>query len=261
MEVQSQTYMLIGISWFGMLALFAVVAYLYLNYRKKILKNEAEKQMAIFSAAADLSEKQRQEFANNLHDEVMALTSGVISGIDSSIRAYSENKFEISNLERVKEIAIQINNSARNISLELMPAVLIELGFVKALSRHLERMNDSNCKVKFINKTPFDIELPVEKNLEVHIYRICLEILNNLKKHDRFSYLEMSLSTKGSNLIILFSHDGRGVTNEQMEYFSDSPTGLGLKSLNSRLLILGGKITYLVEESGPKIELILPFSL
>lgn len=267
MEGQTNVNTFVGITWVLMSFITLGVVMLYLRYWKKISQKNREKEQEALKAAFEAEERQKQRIAANLHDEVIALISGVIHGIDASIRDYSEGRFNIEGLERSKMIAVELEDSIRSVSLELMPALLIDEGLASALNKHLENMNLSGCSIKFVNKTPFDNELPFEKNVEVQIYRICLEILNNLKKHDNFSQLEVVMSTTANILSIAFKHNGKGITNEQIRPFSNTLIGLGLKSMYSRLSILNGKIDYTVNpEIAPSdlratIELKAPFTL
>lgn len=261
MEDQKLTYVFIGIVWFAMFGLFIVFTVLYLKYRNRIQKKEDEKKMATFKASIEAEERQKQRIAADLHDEVAALIHGVIYGIDESIINISKGVYGLDSLKRSKDVAIQLHDKIKAVSLELMPTVLIEVGAVRALGKHLENISTTSCVVKLKNETPFDGELPFEKNIEVHIYRVCLELINNLKKHDNITYLEVIISRKENSLVITLDHDGKGITNEQIKPFSNTINGLGLKSIDSRLKFINGKVNYYVEARGPRIELEIPFIL
>lgn len=73
-----------------------------------------------------------------------------------------------------------------------------------------------------------------KKSEEVAIYRICLEVLNNLQKHDQFTVLKVMAFTDEKNLVFSFDHNGTGITNREIGILTESSRGLGLKSLRSR---------------------------
>ncbi len=244
-----------------MLLIFMGMTFIYVRYRKRIFKAETNKQIEIFKAAIEAEESTKERLANNIHDEVLALNSAVISALDNSISEYNNSELKIDGLENIKAISVQLNESLKTVSRELMPKVLTEIGFVQALGKHLKHLNNSNRSVFLKNTSPFDSELPFEKKEEVHIYRICLEILNNLCKHDKFTFLEVSLSTQENKLVINFRHDGKGISEEKISELSSSVKGFGLNSINSRLLILGASINYSVFNSGPEIEIKIPISI
>ncbi len=63
-----------------------------------------------------------------------------------------------------------------------------------------------------------------------------------------------------NNLVIEFTHNGKGISNAEIEALSESNTGLGLKSLKSRLLILKAEVNYYKDINNSTITLFIPIS-
>jgi signal transduction histidine kinase len=87
---------------------------------------------------------------------------------------------------------------------------------------------------------------------------MCLEILNNLRKHAKYNALFVEVSNTQDELIISLRHDGKGVTNEEIETFTRLSTGLGLKSLRSRAILLNAGIIYEKGKNFSTVSLTVP---
>jgi signal transduction histidine kinase len=113
--------------------------------------------------------------------------------------------------------------------------------------------------VEFENQIALE-ELEVfDKQDQLNIYRICLEILNNLFKHSKCTQLRMVTQKDKDRIVFEFVHNGKGVNNEEMEIYTENSKGLGLKSLKARSLLLGATIDYLTSMSYSIIQLSVPY--
>lgn len=260
MENQTSINTLVGITWLVMCGVFAGIVFLYMNHKKTIRAKEREKEMMAFRAAAEAEERQKERIANNLHDEVIPLLAVLIQNSDSNIRDFNNKTFDPLNFTNDKQIAYQLIDSVKAISLELIPKVLLELGLVSALGAYLKRINGENIQVEFENRIDSSKLWSFKKSEEVAIYRICLEVLNNLQKHDQFTFLKVMAFTDEKNLVFSFDHNGTGITNREIEVLTESSHGLGLKSLQSRMLILRGTIDYTKMDKSAKIIVNVPLN-
>jgi len=257
--------------WLAVISLFclAMMIILFFNtYRRKIFEKESkirtmelENQLRIFRNVTEAEEEQREKIAKNLHDGVIPVISAVERSIDKNINDYGTDMFDLTRLKndlfKLEEIAVDI----RGISHDLAPQVLLSLGLFKALEDYLHRINDSSeSRSEFENTVEIDLNSYYSVKEQVNIYRICLELLNNLLKHSRFKYLKLIVEKTPNYLDFVFMHNGKGVTNEQIEKLTDSATGLGLKSLRSRALLLNAKFDYLVEAETATVILSIPIN-
>nr|WP_312697392.1 ATP-binding protein [Sphingobacterium mizutaii] len=72
--------------------------------------------------------------------------------------------------------------------------------------------------------------------MEVHIYRIIQELLNNMVKHAQATEINIQLIDNESELIISLEDNGKGFV-----YAPENTMGLGLKSILTRSQLIGGK--------------------
>lgn len=248
----------IGLAWVSILTLVMLLIFFYQNYRTKIIKVEREKQLVEFKAAVDAEEKQKERIANNLHDEVLPLIAAFVHRIDLHIRNIENNALTKEELEEDYELINQITLSMRSIAMDLIPVTLLNFGLVKTFEYYAKQLNKGEKAVEFANEMKLK-ELTFSKNDQVNIYRLCMELFNNLRKHADFSYLKILFQNDEKGLYINVSHNGKGVTNQGIEVLTKTSKGLGLKSMQARLLILRGTINYSVGSDLSSVTLYVPF--
>src|SRR5690606_30706413 len=177
----------ISIAWFVVLVLAMLLIFYYQNYRTNIIRVEKEKQIIQFQAAVEAEEKQKERIANNLHDEVLPLTAALIHRMDSHIINAKNNNLSQEELKEDYELINQIVLSIRSIARDLIPVTLLNFGLVKTISYYARELNRGDSAVEFENRMDRE-DLPFSKNAQVNIYRLCMELFNNLRKHANFSY-------------------------------------------------------------------------
>lgn len=236
-----------------MCGLFAGIIFLY-------MRKEKEREIVELKASQQAEERERERIANIFHDDFIPLLSVIVRNVDSNKIDYENNMFKIENLDMDKEVALQLTQGIKALALELIPKVLLDKGFVKALSNYIKTVDEAEFTVTLLNKTPFETETPLDRHDEINLYRICIEVLTNLIKHDRFTFIEVVLNSNLTHLNISFIHDGKGISNREIEAQVDTSTGLGLKSLKSRLTTLNGSIDYFIGQKRSKISINIPFA-
>jgi len=245
--------------YFSMLMLVLALPILYFFSRTKILAAEKEKQLVAFKASQEAEEKQRANISAILHDQVIAELTVIVQNYELSIRAYEQNKFNIDDLREDKLVAIKSIESVREVALELIPQELLRYGLVAALNSHLKKQK-LGFSASLENRSRYQNELPFNKSKEVSIYRLSLEIITNLRKHDNATKLKVEMESAHDLLCIKFLHDGRGISDSEISQLEKSANGLGLKSIQSRLITLEASINYVQSKVGSAIIVKIPIT-
>jgi len=74
-----------------------------------------------------------------------------------------------------------------------------------------------------------------DSNIEVIIYRVTCELINNSLKHAKCSKIDMELAVEGGNIVLRYSDDGCGfVLNDVKD------RGMGISNISSRVSSLSG---------------------
>ena len=124
----------------------------------------------------------------------------------------------------------------RSISHQMMPSALTELGIVDALSDMLHKSLDP-IEIKFSFEN-FGIETRIKENIEITIYRVSQELINNIVKHSGANEVSVQLFKSGDNIILIIEDNGIGISKE------DKPDGIGLMNISSRLDTIKGKVNF-----------------
>ena len=247
------------------LIVLAVIVFLF-RARKKLFEKERliqikerEKEIAAFKAAADAEERQKEKIAGDLHDGVIQLLTTIVQNTNSNIKDFETGRLSVDNMKSDRDTAIQLIDTIRSIAFDLVPDILLNYGLEKAIAVYVKKLNNDNCTVTVEKLADFEVADNFEKKDEVNIYRLCQELINNLTKHDPFSMLRIIFSRQNDNFIIEFVHDGIGVTNAEINFFRETASGHGLKSLQSRSLMLNAKIDYSKSPESSTIKVFVPF--
>jgi signal transduction histidine kinase len=118
----------------------------------------------------------------------------------------------------------------------MMPIALKELGLITAL----EDLFDRSFTLKGIafNFEAFLIEERLDEKIEVNIYRICQELINNTLKHANATEINIILRQKDKLITLIFEDNGLGFDPLTVKQ------GIGLTSLRDRLEAIHGKIEF-----------------
>lgn len=134
------------------------------------------------------------------------------------------------------QVLDQATEEVRTISHNLMPAALMELGLKEALEDMFLKINESKLlNVKFLMN---GIEAHLPSPIEIAVYRVIQEVINNMIKHSKANLIEVNLQGQGNALHLSISDNGVGFEKEMIT----NSKGLGWKSIFSRIAILKGNI-------------------
>ena len=163
-------------------------------------RRELERQ--ILSAVIRGEERERQRFAREMHDGLGPLLSAIklyVNELNSSTLTDEERKELIMYSNELIDDAV---NSTRTISNNLMPTVIHSYGLVKAIEAFCEKVNKTNqLNIKFEIE---NIQGRLEQNLELILFRVISELINNTMKHARAQNVYILLAMHDDKLSLYF---------------------------------------------------------
>lgn len=231
-----------------------------LKTENKLRVLEKQKQIDLLTAISKAEEGQKIKIAAQLHDEIIPIVALSTSNLNSRITEFEKKGIDLNLLRiEVKSFSL-LQDSIRGIIHEIVPILFTSFGLLKAIELSVKQMNenaDNKGVAEFHNNTIFSGELPFNTNDQLTIFKVCREVLNNLSKHSDYDYLKVSLEEVKENLVFLFSHDGKGITNSEIEVLESSSPGMGLKLLKSRLILLNADLIY-TKDDVSSIRLTVP---
>lgn len=215
--------------------------------------NAIEKQQAIKSLEVEY--KERKRIAADLHDGLGSVLSSITLYI-KLIEKDCTNKTVNKSLIQVKELSgIALENLEAAIN-NLNPSNLNRYGLIKSLEIICDKINDIG-KVRCTVTSP-DSEMKLEQNLEINIYRICNELINNTLKHSGASKLFIDIQKIKKTVILLYRDNGKGFDPDLI--YTNDEEKMGLHNIIKRIESFGGKYEINSGE-GKGVEIILSFNI
>ncbi len=210
--------------------LVGVLVYFIKTFNKQHNKITSWQQARI-KAEVEILENERKRIAKDLHDELGTFLSAIKFQVNQLKPTTETEEIIISKSSNQIDDVIQ---KFRNISYNLLPNTLVRKGLVAATKEFISRVENNITKINFQS-----IQLNIETETSINIFRIIQEIIHNTLKHSRATKLDINIYEEGGNYIISTKDDGIGFTYNIQTQINN---GLGLLSLESRVTILGGKL-------------------
>jgi signal transduction histidine kinase len=200
----------------------------------------------------DAQEDERQHLSCELHDGLGQLILATRMKLDQLSSCESETNTRL--IGEARELIGVTVNEIRNISNHLMPAVLHEFGLQAAINRlAIETSGNGPAQVTFVSGID-DKEL-VGQRLQIYLYRIVQEALNNVVKHARANSVLIELSGKNETICLKIQDDGQGFDLGRKRILS----GNGISNMKERTNLLGGHFTISSEPGkGTSIAIEIP---
>ena len=178
-------------------------------------------------------ENERKRMAADLHDGLGPVLVGIKMKLNSISVADKEDQ---DTLDKAIHNLDGMMSKMKEISNDLLPAVLIKKGLVEAIRFFIE---DVHRHSRLQTKCSYTELPPLTEQLSINIYRIILELMQNTIKHADAKNLAIELHTQNGFLILQTSDDGKGFDYDNA---MKNHLGLGLRNLLSRAELLNGKI-------------------
>ncbi|MGD0711052.1 MAG: sensor histidine kinase, partial [Bacteroidales bacterium] len=184
----------------------------------------------------EAEEKERKRVAKDLHDGLGPLLSSVklyVNELQSADTAEAEKK---EMLKYTNELIDDAVSSTRTIANNLMPGVISDYGLVKALHSFCEKLNVAkSVNISFNTK---DETRRYDATLEITLYRVLMELINNSIKHASAKNIAITFGEENKLLSILFTDDGKGF--DVAKTLSNPNRGMGLNNIINRVKSLQG---------------------
>lgn len=203
----------------------------------------------LLDALFDGQAKERKRISQDLHDGLGQLLSAIklnLYGLKSEI-----NEVMFSQLISVADRAIK---EYRAVAHNLASPSLEKLGLretLKVMCADLNKVKEINFLFKSKN-----IELKLSEKIEIELYRISQELVNNILKYSLAKNVTIILEILNKELVLEVKDDGVGFDKVESKI---NNSGIGLDNINSRVSFLNGD--FIINTSiggGTSAKIILP---
>ncbi len=198
------------------------------------VRESREQLEALSHRLTQVQEAERRFIARELHDEIGQLLAGLKLAVEMSARKTPEAPSLREVEARLGELIARI----RELSLDLRPAMLDDLGLLPALLWHFERCaSQTGVRVAFKHR---GVERRFEPELETAVYRIVQEGLTNVARHAGVSEATVRLWCTGHELGLQIEDGGTGFDAKAV---LGGGASSGIAGMRERARLLGGEVT------------------
>ncbi|REH01745.1 tetratricopeptide repeat-containing sensor histidine kinase [Flavobacterium aquicola] len=223
---------------------------IHLKQKNKLIDVQSKIQERIINASIDGQELERKKISTFLHDNISALLSS--AGLHLNVFT-SQQKTQPEEINKTKGILEEAHKQIRNLSHELMPALLVRFGLLYALEDLCEKTSNSRIKISF--NSLIKIKKRYNEDFEMKLYFIIAELINNIIKHSNASHSSINIEETALSLIIHVTDDGTGFKNSQFE----AHEGFGINQIRARINNMKGEfIINSAPNKGTSIHLKVP---
>lgn len=202
---------------------------------ERIAVLEQEKKLLSMTSMIEGQEAERLRIAKDLHDGL----GGLLGSVRAQLGRIEHELIKLEDMDLLKRTNSMVEEACdevRRISHNMMPGALRLSGLREALEDLVYNLNQTHSmevRLEFIG-----FKLKLDEATASFMYRIVQELSNNAIKYSGGDLLVIQLTETADELSLIVEDNGRGFEFKEDLY----RTGLGLRSVKSRVDYLGGNI-------------------
>jgi signal transduction histidine kinase/ligand-binding sensor domain-containing protein len=202
-------------------------------------------------------ELERQRVARELHDSLGQNLLVIKNRVALAQQQSAQPGKAAEQLREAAEVTSQAIREVREISQDLRPFQLDELGLSKAISANVRKLSAAS-QIR-IEAEIGDLRGALPPAQEIHLYRIVQECLNNVIKHSLGTLCRVAVARSGNAVLVVVEDNGCGFGGGDRVDAADSGAGNGLSNIRERARILGGHAEFLSRPGeGTRVTVTVP---
>jgi signal transduction histidine kinase/predicted ATPase len=219
-----------------------------MDEKEKLMEEIQRERDGHLKALEQIQNEERKRIAGHLHDSVGSMLSSVKlrlnsmqEDIEKNVPGKSEKYMHTISLvdEAVQEL--------RRIVYNMLPVSLTKFGLREALQSFVSQINDAKS-------TTFELQIlgledRLRDELEMAIYRVCQELVQNVLKHAHASFARLQLIRRDGVINIIIEDNGIGMDRETVIF------GMGFNTIRTKVNLYKG--TFTIESAEGKGAMIL----
>ena len=219
-----------------------------------VVRRQAEEELRRLShRLVEVQESERRNIARELHDEIGQLLTGLKLVIEMMPRLPAE-ELE-AHWRKAQTLVNELMTHVRDLSLDLRPAMLDDLGLLLALLWHFDRYKAQTGIAVTLAHTGIENQR-LKPEIETAAYRIVQEALTNVARHAGVDHVKVNASADAESLNLQIVDLGKGFDVQNSLAAGQSS---GLAGMRERAQLLGGAL--MIESAlgeGTVINALLP---
>jgi PAS domain S-box-containing protein len=205
---------------------------------KRLEAEKAQREKEMLVKLVHAQEDERKRIARDLHDELGQQLTALRLKLESIRKLCEDDDGLSAKVDDVQTIAKHIDDGVDFLAWELRPSVLDDLGLIAALDKYVKEWSHyAGVTAEFISSGNKRRRLSPE--IEINLYRIVQEALNNTYKHAKARRAEVMLDKRNDLIVLIIEDDGIGFNPKHKKNRSK---GLGLIGMQERAALIGGSV-------------------
>lgn len=198
------------------------------------ITSRVERDVRVNKAVIEAQENERRQMGMELHDNVLQIMAASMLNIDYLQKKFKDNEDIFSATTSIKKYLNESIDEVRRLSHQLTPSISSGITLKDKIDTLISTMN----KPGNLNITTHvhDFTPPLRNEIQVGLYRILQEQLNNIIKHSKATDISIHVVFENKNVILQIQDNGIGFNTQLPK------TGIGLENIKRRALALGGEI-------------------
>jgi PAS domain S-box-containing protein len=190
----------------------------------------------ILSAVIKAEERERERISRDIHDGLGPLLSTIKLYVNELESGEFEPGEKSEMLKQTNELINDAITSTKAISNNLSPHLIMDYGLVKAVEAFCKKVN-------LAQKTQINFESSLgavrfDQTVEIVLYRVITELINNTMKHANANKVEIYLEMIEQVLQLTYLDNGIGFEKDKV--MEGETGGMGMKNIISRLRSING---------------------
>lgn len=235
------------------------IIFLVLIYQKKQLQYIGEKEQMkaryekeILESRLEIQEQTMKNISQEVHDNIGQILSVVKLNLNLM---NCEEPLLKEKIKDTNELVGKVIQDLRNLSKSLDRDTITERGLVKAIECEFDILKKTGAYITTLTIEGNPYALPDQ--IELILFRIFQEVINNIIKHAQASLVDVSVGFYPDKFALYIHDDGQGFDTINF----DSNGGSGIKNIKSRSRLIGAHCSINSEfNNGTSIQIQLPIT-
>jgi signal transduction histidine kinase len=206
----------------------------------------------------EAQESERKHIARELHDEIGQLLTAVKINLQGLEQSCADSKIE----NQIKEDICVVDEAlkrARDLSFELRPSLLDDLGLAAATRWYVDRHAKRAGIKAEVTIDPEILEEKLPRDVATACFRILQEALTNVARHAQARHVFIKLEGIKTRLVLSVKDDGVGMETTALQNGASQSSTLGLRGMEERALAVAGYLQVVsILAEGTEIRAIFP---
>lgn len=188
-------------------------------------------------------ENERQRIARQLHDGPAQSLTNLILRAEICQRMLDFNPDDArSELSSLKTMVVNALQETRAFIFDLRPMILDDLGLMPTLRRQAEIFSSQRHIPVHLSLTGVERRLPPP--VEVAVFRVVQEALDNAARHGKASQIEVSVELANDDITVTIEDNGAGFDINKVMASNRQRKALGFRGVQQQVSAVGGQLHF-----------------